>query len=366
MRRQVVKSMVYFYQTESSGDIMKKNQYEYLPDLLLPWYQSHARDLPWRKDTHPYHVWISEIMLQQTRVEAVCGYYKRFVTALPTVQDLAHVDTDCLLKLWEGLGYYNRARNLQKAAQVIVDTYKGEFPQTYAEWLKLPGIGPYTAGAVASISFNQPVAAVDGNVLRVITRVTENSAPIDLQTTKNEIKENLEAVYPKTNCGTFTQALMELGAMVCTPKSPKCGACPLCSICLARAHEKMNELPVKLPKRAKRTEERTVFYLMCGREIALLKRADEGLLSGLWQLPNVEDVLSEEDAVHRLETWNVQPTDLIKTVRATHIFTHIQWNMRCYYFVCSHKSDLFVWADLDSIQETYALPTAFRQFFEND
>lgn len=342
---------------------MKKNQYAELPPRLLPWYKANARDLPWRRDRHPYHVWVSEIMLQQTRAEAVCSYYNRFLSALPTVQDLAEADTQVLLKLWEGLGYYNRARNLQKAAQIIVNEYAGIFPNSYEGWLRLPGIGPYTAGAIASISFDLPVAAVDGNVLRVVTRVTENALPIDLSQTKTEVKAELERIYP-AQAGMFTQALMELGAMVCTPKSPKCAICPLTEICLARQHDTAAAFPVKLPKRAKKAEEKTVFFLTCGSKIALTKRGDSGLLAGLWQLPNVSGRLSEEAAVQTVSAWGVQPQDLTRTVHKTHIFTHIRWDMYCYYFSCAESSGAMTWVKESEIQGRYALPTAFRQFFD--
>ena len=225
---------------------MHQALYQALPELLLPWYAGTARDLPWRHDREPYHVWLSEIMLQQTRVEAVKGYYNRFLTALPTIEQLANAEENLLLKLWEGLGYYNRVRNLQKAAQIITDEYGGRFPQRYADILALPGIGTYTAGAIASICFEQPTPAVDGNVLRVIARLTEDFAVIDTPQKKREITAALAAVYPAGHCGAFTQSLMELGAVVCVPNGvPNCAACPLEPLC--RAHKNGTEqlLPVR-------------------------------------------------------------------------------------------------------------------------
>lgn len=337
---------------------------EILPKRLLPWFAANARALPWRRDREPYHVWLSEIMLQQTRVEAVWNYYLRFLDALPTVEDLAAVQEDKLLKLWEGLGYYNRARNLKKCARVIVDDLEGQFPTDYDGWLALPGIGPYTAGAVSSICFDCPVAAVDGNVLRVITRFTENATPIDLQSTKAQIKTDLEQVYPSGACGTFTQALMELGACVCTPKSPKCAECPLSDACAAHASGCQTDYPVKLPKRKKRHQQRTVFFLICGDAVALSKRQDKGLLSGLWQLPNTENDLDEQAAVAYLQQLGVQPLELQKVVCATHIFTHIHWDMRCYYMVVRAAGGPFQWVPMEQVRQTYALPTAFRQFFD--
>ena len=223
-----------------------------LPELLLPWYRENHRCLPWRETKEPYHIWLSEIMLQQTRVEAVKGYYARFLAALPTVEALANCDDDALHKLWEGLGYYSRVRNLKKAAQVIQERYNGQFPREYDAVLALPGIGEYTAGAVCSIAFDLPVPAVDGNVLRVFSRLTDDPSPIDLPAVKASVRERLAAIYPK-EAGDFTQALMELGATVCGPnRKPECGSCPCRKICLGYQHGTAETLPVKSPKRERR------------------------------------------------------------------------------------------------------------------
>lgn len=338
--------------------------YKQLPDALLPWYKQNARELPWRKDTEPYHVWLSEIMLQQTRVEAVRTYYLRFLEQLPTIHALAEASESQLLKLWEGLGYYNRARNLQKAARVIKTQYGGCFPSKYEDIRALPGIGPYTAGAIASICFNQTYAAVDGNVLRIITRMTENDAPIDHMQTKAEIAAKLEKVYPKNNCGQFTQALMELGAMVCTPKSPKCTQCPANAFCRAYANGTVLQYPVKLPKKDKRLEERTVFLLQCENSYALTKRTESGLLSGLWQLPNVLGKMDVHRALRTVDGFGVQPVEVYKQMHRVHIFTHIKWQMTCYHILCAEKASDFVWATAQEIETAYALPTAFRMFFD--
>lgn len=339
--------------------------YKQLPGTLLPWYKQNARALPWRQDTEPYHVWISEIMLQQTRVEAVRAYYLRFLEQLPGIHALAEAQESQLFKLWEGLGYYNRARNLQKAARVIETQYNGHFPNKYKDILALPGIGPYTAGAIASICFNQPYAAVDGNVLRIITRMTENDAPIDCMQTKTEIAAQLEKIYPKNDCGQFTQALMELGATICTPKSPKCTECPANDFCRAYTNGTILQYPVKQPKKDKRLEERTVFLLQCGDCYALTKRSESGLLAGLWQLPNVIGKMDIDDALHTADSLGVQPVELYKQMQRVHIFTHIKWQMTCYQILCTKKTDDFVWATAQEIQNTYALPTAFRMFFES-
>ena len=338
--------------------------YKQLPDALLPWYKQNARELPWRQDTKPYHIWLSEIMLQQTRVEAVRSYYLRFLEQLPSIHALAEAPESQLFKLWEGLGYYNRARNLQKAARVIETQYGGQFPKQYEDIRALPGIGPYTAGAIASICFNRPYAAVDGNVLRIITRMTENDAPIDSMQTKSEIAAQLEKIYPKTDCGQFTQALMELGATVCTPKSPKCAECPANNFCCAYAGGTMLQYPVKQPKKDKRLEEHTVFLLQCGDSYALTKRTESGLLCGLWQLPNVLGKLDVNQALHTAESFGVQPAELYKQMHRVHIFTHIKWQMTCYHILCTKKASDFIWATAQEIQTNYALPTAFRMFFE--
>ena len=333
-----------------------------LPGLLLPWYAQNKRDLPWRKNRDPYRVWLSEIMLQQTRVEAVRGYYARFLTALPTVQALADCCEQQLLKLWEGLGYYNRARNLQKAAKIIAQT---GFPDSYEGWLALPGVGEYTAGAVASICFDRPVAAVDGNVLRVLSRYQADPSPITEPAVKKQVKAALEAVYPAIQPGAFTQALMELGATVCVPNgAPKCEKCPLSGQCKAFLQEKTAEFPVKAAKKERIIQQRAVFLLRCGDKLALEKRPARGLLAGLWQLPNVEGILTAEGAAAQAAQWGCEPHDVLSVRQKKHIFTHITWEMEGFELVCGQECNRFVWATPAQLEEEYPLPTAFRQFLE--
>lgn len=335
-----------------------------LPQLLLPWYERDRRALPWREDRDAYHIWVSEIMLQQTRVEAVKGYYARFLAELPTVQALASCDDEKLHKLWEGLGYYSRVRNLKKAAQVIVSQHGGVFPQTYQELLALPGIGEYTAGAIGSIAFNLPTPAVDGNVLRVCARLTEDRSPIDLPETKKKVHAALAAIYPE-NAGDFTQALMELGATLCGPNwKPRCESCPCASLCLSHQRGTAETLPVKSPKKAKRQEERTVFIFSCDGCYALRKRPNRGLLAGLWEFPNVSGKLEVPQALEAAETMGVGPRNLLRQVERKHIFTHIQWNLRGYYLEVAEKPDCFRWFTGEEIRAQAALPTAFRQFWE--
>ena len=343
---------------------MDENGLSALPARLVPWFAAAKRDLPWRRDREPYHVWVSEIMLQQTRVEAVVGYYERFLKALPDIRALADAPEDKLLKLWEGLGYYSRARNLQKAARQVIERHDGIFPRDAADIRALAGIGDYTAGAIGSICFEYPAAAVDGNVLRVVSRVTGSDAPIDRPETKKKIAADLSAVYPAGRCGDFTQSLMELGATVCTPRGAKCGVCPLADICAAKREDRVDALPVKGEKRARRMEARTVFFLECDGEVAVCRRPPRGLLASMWQLPNLDGSLDVQSALSAAADLGVQPIAIERAIDRVHVFTHIEWQMTCYYLRCAVKAPAFVWASRAELSDRYALPTAFRQFVE--
>ena len=335
-----------------------------LPGVLLPWYELNHRDLPWRHDRQPYHVWLSEIMLQQTRVEAVKGYYARFLNALPTIADLAHCDDDALHKLWEGLGYYSRVRNLKKAAIRIMEDHGGVFPGDYENVRNLPGIGDYTAGAICSICFDLPTPAVDGNVLRVISRITEDPRPVDLPATKVAVRNALAEVYP-TEAGTFTQALMELGATLCGPNwTPRCEECPCMRFCGGHLHGTAAEFPVKLPKKGKKTEQKTVFILSCDGRYALRKRPETGLLAGLWEFPNIPGTFNAHGALDAVEGFGLRPREISKQLERKHIFTHIRWDMRGFYIEVAEAAGDFVWMTAEEIRSFAALPTAFRQFWE--
>ena len=339
-------------------------QLKKLPEALLPWYEENKRDLPWRKDREPYHVWLSEIMLQQTRVEAVKGYYARFLEALSTIEALAFCDDDVLHKLWEGLGYYSRVRNLKKAANAILEKHGGQFPSRYEEIRALPGIGDYTAGAICSICFDQPTPAVDGNVLRVVSRLTENDIPIDLPVRKKEVQEQLAEIYP-AEAGAFTQALMELGATLCGPNwKPRCEECPCKDFCGGALHGTAEQYPVKLPKKGKKQEDKTVFILSCDGRFALEKRPNKGLLAGLWQFPNVTGKLETGEALTQAERWGLKPRDIQKQIERKHIFTHICWQMRGVYLEVAEPAGDFIWMTRSQIDTEAALPTAFRQFWE--
>ena len=337
-----------------------------LPSALLPWYDANKRELPWRQDRQPYHIWLSEIMLQQTRVEAVKGYYRRFLDALPTVESLAQADDDLLHKLWEGLGYYSRVRNLKKAAQTVMSQYDGVFPGEYEAVLALPGIGEYTAGAICSIAFDQSTPAVDGNVLRVVSRLMADDTPIDSLKWKRQVRDALAAVYP-SRAGDFTQALMELGATLCGPNwKPRCEECPCASFCIGHIKGMAEQLPVKSPKKGRKIEEKTVFIFSCNGKFALQKRDNKGLLAGLWQFPNVPGMLETADAMAAVEQMGLNPIEIYKQVERKHIFTHIEWKMRGIYLEVKEPVVDFVWFTGAQIESQAALPTAFRQFWEGN
>lgn len=341
-------------------------QLENIVTPLLTWYKQNARVLPWRQSPSAYHIWVSEIMLQQTRVEAVKAYYERFTTELPTIADLAQCKEEKLLKLWEGLGYYNRVRNMQKAAIQIMTQYHGEMPNSYEKLLKLPGIGSYTAGAVSSIAYGIPVPAVDGNVLRVITRITANDHDIMKPATKTEITNQLQEIMPQNDAGDFNQALMELGAIVCVPNGdPQCLLCPVQAHCKAFQQGLTNELPVKKKKKPRRSEDKTVLLLVTNGAVALQKREDKQVLAGLWQFPNVKGHLSLSALQEQLQQWQVPVEQIFESKQAKHIFTHIEWHMNSYLIICKAEAidrcDQFAWTyeqDLEHI----AIPSAFQPF----
>lgn len=328
---------------------------------LFCWYDQNARILPWRSEPTPYRVWVSEIMLQQTRVEAVKPYFARFVAELPDVEALAAVPEERLLKLWEGLGYYTRARSLQKAAREMVARYGGRLPDSYEALLSLPGFGPYTAGAVASIAYGIPVPAVDGNVLRVISRLTGSREDISRPAAQKRIGEWVRSVIPVDRPGDFNQALMELGATVCF-RPPGCARCPLASLCQGRKEGIAEELPVKAAKKPRRVEERTVFLLLCGDRIALHRRGDTGLLAGLWEFPNGPGRLSKKEAGEYLAGLGVEALRLRTLSEAKHIFTHVEWHMTGYLAETACPAG----KELDWVREqelaARSIPSAFRTY----
>ena len=328
---------------------------------LLAWYDENRRILPWREEVTPYRTWVSEIMLQQTRVAAVLPYFRRFMERYPTVEELAAGEEQELLKLWEGLGYYSRARNLQKTARIIAGEYGGRFPTDRQALLHLPGIGEYTAGAILSIAFGLPAPAVDGNVLRILSRVTGSQLDILDAKNKKQYGAWAEAAVPADRPGAFNQALMDLGAGVCLPgASPRCGECPLARLCAAREAGTQALLPVRAPRKAKRAEEKTVFLLR--REdgsVALRRRGDTGLLAGLWEYPNTEGLLTEAQAAALLRQWGLTPLRWEKSWQGKHIFTHVRWDMQGYAVTVAGDGGLEWYSQRQRRQ--MAIPSAFEK-----
>lgn len=325
--------------------MLRDIELEKLAEPLLEWFCGHARVLPWREEPTPYRVWISEIMLQQTRVEAVKPYFERFTAALPDVAALAECPEDKLLKLWEGLGYYNRVRNLQKAAIQVMTEYGGVIPAEYEQLLKLKGVGHYTGGAVASIAYGKYVPAVDGNVLRILTRVAADDTDIMKQSFRTEVERELSGmmaglVIPdflqkklrdENVPGALNQAMMELGATVCVPNgAPLCEECPWQENCQARMLGRIEELPVKSRAKARKIEKRTVLILRDGEKTAICRRPEKGLLAGLYELPNVAGELTAEQVLELVKRMDYAPIRIQKLENAKHIFSHIEWHMSGY------------------------------------
>ncbi len=338
-----------------------------MPELLIEWYRKNKRDLPWRDVKDPYRIWVSEIMLQQTRVEAVKGYYERFLSELPNVESLANASEDKLLKLWEGLGYYNRVRNMQKAAKQIMDEYEGIFPETFDEIRCLKGIGNYTAGAIGSFAFGISKPAVDGNVLRVVSRLTGSREDIGKASVRSEIEEQLQHVIPKDAAGDFNQGLIELGAIVCVPNgAPKCEVCPLIHLCEANQKGMQEELPIKSKAKERKIEKKTILILKDGDTVAIRKRDSKGLLAGLYEFPNVEGHLTEDEVIAYCKSIGLSSLRVKKLDSAKHIFSHVEWRMIGYYIHVDElekycKEDL-LFVRWEEIEETYPMPTAFEKY----
>lgn len=342
-----------------------------IAEPLLDWYDGGRRVLPWREDPKPYYVWLSEIMLQQTRVEAVKPYFDRFITKVPDIAALAALEEDKLVKLWEGLGYYNRVRNLQKAAQMIIKEYEGNMPSDYTQLLKLPGIGSYTAGAIASIAFGKPVPAVDGNVLRVLSRLRTDGEDILSQKTKSRVEEELAAVIPEDRPGDFNQALMELGAMVCIPNGePKCRECPWYAFCEARITNKTSEFPKKKSKKARTIEEKTVLVIKDEDKAAFHRRPDKGLLAGMYEFPMMEGHRTKEEVLEYLKEINLKVLHIQPIGEAKHIFSHKEWHMTGYAIRVDElerpnsKNTGVEWLFIDrkEAREKYPIPSAYAAY----
>lgn len=357
-----------------------------LTEPLLRWYEENKRTLPWRQEVSPYRVWVSEIMLQQTRVEAVKPFFQRFTNRLPDVQALAECPEDELLKLWEGLGYYNRVRNMQKAAIQVMEQHAGKLPADYEALLALKGIGSYTAGAIASIAYQIPVPAVDGNVLRILTRVAEDDTDIMKASFRKQVEEQLTAymqseAFDAKRSGDFNQALMELGATVCVPNgAPNCEQCPWRDLCQARKNNRIMELPVKSKAKERRIEKRTVFVIRDGERVAIRKRPKKGLLAGLYELPNLEGHLTQEEALAHVKELQLSPIRIQKLPEAKHIFSHVEWQMQGYAVLVEEpdadvvigdgqKAEVardtnsgLVYVEAATSEQQYAIPAAFAAY----
>lgn len=345
------------------------NKLQEIVHPLLVWYQKNKRSLPWREDKNPYHIWISEIMLQQTRVEAVKGYYARFLERLPSVEDLAEVPEEELMKLWQGLGYYNRARNLKKAAQMLVQEYDGSFPMEYEALQKLPGIGEYTAGAIASMAYGKKVPAVDGNVYRIYTRLLADDSDIMQGKVRKEIQTEVAAIVPSESPGEFNQALMDLGATICLPNGqPLCEACPVRAWCMAWEEGRMLDFPVKAKKKPRKIQDKTIFLLEYQGKYLIQQRADKGLLAGLWEFPSQEGKLSVEQLKPQLEEWGIGFGQVELLGSGKHIFSHVEWHMLGYLihlkYLPQELKEGFVLSSAEQIQGKYSIPSAFSSYIE--
>ncbi len=329
-----------------------------LPAPLIYWYHQNARKFPWRECVTPYTVWISEVMLQQTRAETVVEYFNRFMKTYASPTALAKAEDDRLFKLWEGLGYYSRARNLKRASLEMVEKYGGTLPDDYQKLRKLPGIGPYTAGAIASIAFQQPEPAVDGNVMRVITRITGDRSDVSSPHVRNMAAAALRPLYPRGDCASYTQSLMELGATVCIPNGrPHCEACPVAFLCRASALDLTGELPVKSKRQTRTCVEKTVLLLRYKNLYAVRQRPKQGLLGGLWEFPTFEEVLTWEEVMEKMRA--LSPVTVTDIGRSKHVFTHLEWHMQGYLVECTTRNTDFVWAARETLLSDFAIPSAF-------
>lgn len=337
-----------------------------LQNKIFDWYDSQRRILPWRETPTPYYVWVSEIMLQQTRVEAVIEYFDRFIQEVPDIQALANLPEQKLMKLWQGLGYYNRARNLQKAAKIIVQTYNGTLPSTYESLQSLPGIGPYTAGAISSIAYNQKIPAIDGNVLRVFTRFLNIHTSVKDKETKNRIRIYVTSILPDKRNGDFTQALMEIGATTCIPNGqPRCTICPLKEDCLGYKLGTQNKLPLKQVKKKRPTEKRTVILLKHKDKYFIQKRPNTGLLASLYEFLNVAEHISTIHAKELLTEKNIKVSTITEIESSSHIFTHLKWDMIAYLVeTATTVIPGMIPVTKEELKHTYSVPSAFKTYIK--
>lgn len=342
-----------------------------IPMPLLEWYDGNKRMLPWREEPTPYRVWVSEIMLQQTRVEAVKPYFERFMKQLPDIRSLAEAGEEELLKLWEGLGYYNRVRNMQKAAIQIMEEYGGVMPESYEELLKLKGIGSYTAGAISSIAYGKANPAVDGNVLRVLSRIRMDNRLITDARVKLSVEQDLLKIIPHDRPGDFNQAMMEIGACVCIPNgAPHCMDCPFQRICMAHGAGVEQEYPKKAAARARKIEEKTILVIRDANRTIIRKRAEQGLLAGMYEFPSLEGFRTAEEVVRYLADNGFKTIRILPLEDAKHVFTHKEWHMKGYMIRVdelepgNRESDFSDWLYVEpkETQKRYPVPAAYAAY----
>ncbi len=338
----------------------REHSIEKFREQLLNWYDENRRILPWREDATPYRVWVSEIMLQQTRVEAVKPYFERFVKELPTLQDLSVASDDTLFKLWEGLGYYNRVMNMKKCAIECVEKHGGNLPSTYDELIQLPGIGAYTAGAIASIAYKQKVPAVDGNVLRVFSRVLISEDDILKESTKRKFQKIIMEYLPEDRSDAFNQALMEIGALICVPNAaPRCNICPVASECMGYQSGDAHRLPNKAVKKARKIDKKTVLVITYQNQVHLCQREEKGLLAGLYEFDVYEGYLTKNQIRDQFKG-NIKRMTALEDTK--HIFSHVEWHMKGYLIELNDKTIDGIWCTKKEIEETYAIPTAYKVY----
>lgn len=339
-----------------------------LGNKLIEWYRQNKRDLPWRDTGNAYDVWLSEIMLQQTRIEAVKPKFYLFKETFPTIEDLSKADDDLLLRVWEGLGYYSRARNLKKCAQILVKEYNGKLPEEYDQLIKLPGIGPYTAGAIASIAYHKPHSAVDGNVLRIFARLFEITDDIRDTKTKDNIQTIIDNYLKKDpeQSSDFNQGCMELGEVICVPNGkPKCDICPIHEFCLASIHNKIETIPYRSALAKRKIINRTLLIIRDGDYFLIRKREKKGLLGGMYEFIGVDSFLTKDEIINTLEKQNIYPLKITKLPDAKHIFTHLEWHMHAYEITVEQiesieKEDYMLFDRIDLLSK--AIPSAFKKY----
>ncbi|MDP5275035.1 A/G-specific adenine glycosylase [Chengkuizengella axinellae] len=357
---------------------------------LLSWFRENKRDLPWRKNKNPYHIWISEIMLQQTRVDTVIPYFENFIDKFPTIEALANAPEEDVLKAWEGLGYYSRARNLHSAVKEVKASYGSVVPDNPKDISSLKGVGPYTAGAVLSIAYDKPEPAVDGNVMRVLSRYFLIEEDITKVSTRTAMEKIIREIIPSDAASDFNQGLMELGALVCTPKSPKCTTCPVMEHCDARLQGKEEALPIKKKAKPPKLEQRLVAFIegtgTNEGKILIRQRPGKGLLAGMWELPHylTENPLKDWMGSEELNEDFVIDQYALETgtelgsgqwmLDINHVFSHILWDMKVYQFTESHSliekeaiqlssEYRYAWISLDEVDE-YVFPNVFLRIFK--